>query len=220
MKRRSILLVAAVMVLSLTACGTTNTDTKVDSMDSQTQVTDIQQDEAQSAAEEASQVEADSQSETDSQPKTDSEDEKIYDAYINGIGFDIGSTVGVAVLCQTDLDVESLCPCVVVKKEGESDAEKISSGLSGIDWDYETPYIYSEKDNMVDGEGYHSIWVSMGSYGEEFDFTEPKVILNFVVTVNEPGNYTISVESGNGEPTREEEFAQFKDAYSIQLAVE
>ncbi len=215
MKKIFYLLMALCLVLGLTACGSSD-DSKETTPNSQSQdSTD------------------DSSKETSSEKETTTEtpttvDTKVYDVYVNGVGYDIGTTLEFKVtLTADDTEFSSCCPSFNVYMEGIDDPDTIEAA---IDMDFSDDYMNPLLINNVASPEYDAEYYSYWGYydllalwespdAEKLDITEGLHIYSPRVTFNTAGNYTVTVTSGNGEPSMTDWFAKYDNCFSIEISV-
>lgn len=206
MKKFICVLTVLCLIFSLTACGGNNTEN--------------------GSTEGGAGTEKDttSQGDTNTEADNSSEPEKVYDVYVNGVGYDKGVTLAFEVtLTAPDTEFASCCPSFNIYKEGVTDAEQIRASFSYGE-EYINPLLICNTSSPQHNEDHYSDWGYYDVYarfidpnGELLDCTNGLHIYTQELTFKEAGNYTITVTSGNGEPDMTEWFAKYDDCFSIKI---
>lgn len=229
MRKRLVALCLTVGVcLMSTACG--GDDSKSKETTSSVVTTDGSEETSSEVAETTKKAEADSSEETEGtteeitteEPTT--EPEKIYDVYVNGKGYDKGTTLNVKVFLKAnDKEFTSCCPSFNIAYEGNTNPEDIAGFIEYVEKSSNELLVCNQGDVDYDNE-YFSFW---GYYdllarwnnpdAPPLDITNGIEVFTAVITFNEPGKYNISVTSGNGGEGLEELFAKYDNCFSIEI---
>lgn len=203
------------MTIGMTACGSTDSNTEV-----------------------SSQPSTETDSEVSSQPSTEAdttvesevsqEPEKVYDVYVNGVGYDKGVTLEFEItLTAPDTEFASCCPSFNIFMEGVTDAEQIEQT---VDFSSNDSSINPLLINNVASPDYDNEYYSYWGYfdllalwdapdGDPLDITNGLVIYAPRITFNEAGNYTVSVTSGNGAEEMKETFAKYDNCFTFTTKI-
>lgn len=229
MRKRLVALCLTVGVcLMSTACG--GDDSKSKETTSSVVTTDGSEETSSEVAETTKKAEADSSEETEAtteeitteEPTT--EPEKIYDVYVNGKGYDKGTTLNVKVFLKAnDKEFTSCCPSFNIAYEGNTNPEDIAGFIEYVEKSSNELLVCNQGDEDYDNE-YFSFW---GYYdllarwnnpdAPPLDITNGIEVFTAVITFNEPGKYNLSVTSGNGGEGLEELFAKYDNCFSIEI---
>lgn len=155
---------------------------------------------------------------------TSSEPEKVYDVYVNGVGYDVGVTLEFEItLTAPDTEFAWCCTSLNIYKEGVTDPEAIDASIEFKDEPMNELLISNTGDYEYNDECY-SYWayfdvleMFVDPNGKPLDCTNGLYISSPQITFNEAGNYTITVTSGNGAPEMAEAFAKYDDCFSIKV---
>ncbi len=214
--------------LMSTACG--GDDSKSKETTSSVVTTAGSEETSSEVAETTKKAEADSSEETEAtteeitteEPTT--EPEKIYDVYVNGKGYDKGTTLNVKVFLKAnDKEFTSCCPSFNIAYEGNTNPEDIAGFIEYVEKSSNELLVCNQGDADYDNE-YFSFW---GYYdllarwnnpdAPPLDITNGIEVFTAEITFNEPGKYNISVTSGNGGEGLEELFAKYDNCFSIEI---
>lgn len=234
MRKRLVALCLTVGVcLMSTACG--GDDSKSKETTSSVVTTDGSEETSSEVAETTKKAEADSSEETEAtteeitteEPTTEeptTEPEKIYDVYVNGKGYDKGTTLNVKVFLKAnDKEFTSCCPSFNIAYEGNTNPEDIAGFIEYVEKSSNELLVCNQGDEDYDNE-YFSFW---GYYdllarwnnpdAPPLDITNGIEVFTAVITFNEPGKYNLSVTSGNGGEGLEELFAKYDNCFSVEI---
>lgn len=214
--------------LMSTACG--GDDSKSKETTSSVVITEASEETSSEVAETTKKAEADSSEETEAtteeitteEPTT--EPEKIYDVYVNGKGYDKGTTLNVKVFLKAnDKEFTSCCPSFNIAYEGNTNPEDIAGFIEYVEKSSNELLVCNQGDEDYDNE-YFSFW---GYYdllarwnnpdAPPLDITNGIEVFTAVITFNEPGKYNLSVTSGNGGEGLEELFAKYDNCFSVEI---
>ncbi|MBQ2982403.1 MAG: hypothetical protein IJD58_09845 [Lachnospiraceae bacterium] len=215
--------------LMSTACG--GDDSKSKETTSSVVTTEATEETSSEVAETTTKkAEADSSEETEAtteeitteEPTT--EPEKIYDVYVNGKGYDKGTTLNVKVFLKAnDKEFTSCCPSFNIAYEGNTNPEDIAGFIEYVEKSSNELLVCNQGDGNYDNE-YFSFW---GYYdllarwnnpdAPPLDITNGIEVFTAVITFNEPGKYNLSVTSGNGGEGLEELFSKYDNCFSIEI---
>lgn len=229
MRKRLVALCLTVGVcLMSTACG--GDDSKSKETTSSVVTTAGSEETSSEVAETTKKAEADSSEETEAtteeitteEPTT--EPEKIYDVYVNGKGYDKGTTLNVKVFLKAnDKEFTSCCPSFNIAYEGNTNPEDIAGFIEYVEKSSNELLVCNQGDEDYDNE-YFSFW---GYYdllarwnnpdAPPLDITNGIEVFTAVITFNEPGKYNLSVTSGNGGEGLEELFAKYDNCFSVEI---
>ena len=166
-------------------------------------------------------------SETSSENETSSEPEKVYDLYVNGVGYDVGVTLEFEVtLTAPDTEFAWCCPSLNIYKEGVTDPAAIQASIEFKD-EPMNELLISNKGDYEYKDTYYSYWSYIDvmemfvdpTNGKPLDCTNGLYLYSPQITFKEAGNYTITVTSGNGYSEMAEEFAKYDNCFSIKVKV-
>lgn len=152
------------------------------------------------------------------------EEQKQYDVYVNGKGFDKGATVNFKLsLKANDTQFVRCCPSVNIACEGVSNPEDICNSVEYDETDT-NPLLISNNGSDDFNQEYYSFW---GYYellarwnapdAPPLDITDGIYVYTARITFNEPGNYTVNVTSGNGYEEMAEEFAKYDNCFTLEI---
>lgn len=229
MRKRLVALCLTVGVcLMSTACG--GDDSKSKETTSSVVTTAGSEETSSEVAETTKKAEADSSEETEAtteeitteEPTT--EPEKIYDVYVNGKGYDKGTTLNVKVFLKAnDKEFTSCCPSFNIAYEGNTNPQDIAGFIEYVEKSSNELLVCNQGDEDYDNE-YFSFW---GYYdllarwnnpdAPPLDITNGIEVFTAVITFNEPGKYNLSVTSGNGGEGLEELFAKYDNCFSVEI---
>ena len=152
------------------------------------------------------------------------EDAKVYDVYVNGKGYDKGTTLKFKIyLKANDTEFTICCPSFNIAYEGNTNPEEIVKYI-----DYETvecnPLLFCNtgfdeynKDYFYYWEYYEVLDMWNNPAGKPLDITDGIYVHTISVTFKESGKYNISVTSGNGDKEMADEFAKYKDGFTFEI---
>lgn len=158
---------------------------------------------------------------TTEEPTTEA---KVYDVYVNGKGYDKGTTLRFKVsLKANDTEFRMCCPSFNVAYEGSTSGEEIYEFIE-IDTDDCNPLLVSNQGDVSGENEYLSYWeyydvldLWNNPDGSPLDITDGIYVYTVYVKFNEPGKYNISVTSGNGYEEMAEEFAKYDNCFTYEI---
>lgn len=158
---------------------------------------------------------------TTEEPTTEA---KVYDVYVNGKGYDKGTTLKFKVsLKANDTEFRMCCPSFNVAYEGSTSGEEIYEFIE-IDTDDCNPLLVSNQGDVSGENEYLSYWeyydvldLWNNPDGSPLDITDGIYVYTVYVKFNEPGKYNISVTSGNGYEEMAEEFAKYDNCFTYEI---
>ncbi len=126
---------------------------------------------------------------------------KTYDAYINGVGYNIGSEITIDVILKTSDKNVAVCPCLLFYKKTDDILKKydIASGLEDIFG--EEPTLSSTSGEALeseDGDECYGVWrwFQTDFADTDIDFSNGQVLIRLKYTVNIKGNFELRVRDG------------------------
>ena len=163
-------------------------------------------------------------SEIESTEEPTTKDNKVYEVYVNGKGYDVGDTVKFSVsLKANDTEFTSCCPSFNIAYEGNTNPEEIA-GFIEFDTIEDSPLLVCNTGFDEYDKEYYYYWAFFDLLARwnnpdapPLDITEGVYVYTAVVTFNEPGNYNVSVTSGNGNEDMVEEFAKYDNCFTVEI---
>lgn len=225
MRKRLVALCLTIGVcLMSTACGGDESKSKETTS---SVVTTNASEETSSQVAETTTKKAEADSSVETEPTTEeptTEPEKIYDVYVNGKGYDKGSTLKIKVFLKAN-DKEFLicCPSFNIAYEGNTNPEEIAGFIEYETQDSNELLICNSGDANYDKDclsfwGYYELLARWNNPDAPLlDITDGIEVFTAIVTFNEPGKYNVSVTSGNGGEGLEEEFAKYDNCFSVEI---
>lgn len=208
------------LILGLSACGSSDTEKETVSDTTGKQDTTVTSPETTTKSENTTQPETTTELETTTEP------EKVYDVYVNGVGYDKGVTLEFKItLTAPDKEFTSCCPSINVFMEGVTGYDQIAAAAE-IDPNYDSinPILINNVADMNYGLDYPSFWGYFDLLAKwESPNAEPLDITNGVylysprITFKEAGNYTVTVTSGNGDADLKDEFAKYDNCFTFTV---
>lgn len=175
-------------------------------------------------AEVESSEETEKQTEEPTTEEPTTEPEKIYDVYVNGKGYDKGSTLKFKVFLKAnDTEFEICCPSFNIAYEGNTNPDDIAGFIQYETEDSNELLVCNSGDEDFDNEyfsfwGYYQLLARWNNPDAPFlDITGGIEVFTATITFNEPGKYNISVTSGNGGEGLEEEFAKYDNCFTVEI---
>lgn len=158
---------------------------------------------------------------TTEEPTTEA---KVYDVYVNGKGYDKGTTLKFKVsLKANDTEFSICCPSFNVAYEGSTSGEEIYEFIE-IDTDDCNPLLVSNQGDVNGENEYLSYWeyytvLDMWDNpdGKPLDITDGIYVYTVSVKFNEAGKYNISVTSGNGYEDMADDFAKYDNCFTYEI---
>ena len=234
-KKLMSLFIVLCMTMGLTACGSTDTNSEVASQPStETESEVASQPSTETESEVTPQPSTETESEVAPQPSTEteseiaSEPEKVYDVYVNGVGYDKGVKLEFEVtLTAPDTEFLSCCPSFNVFMEGVTDPVVIANNIEfDSNDDSINPILmnnvaYDEYDlEYYNYWGYYDLLAAWNNPdAEPYDITNGIMICAPQITFKEPGNYTFTVTSGNDSEELRETFAKYDNCFTFTTKV-
>ena len=150
---------------------------------------------------------------------------KIYDVYVNGKGYDKGTSLKFKVFLKAnDKEFTSCCPSFNIAYEGNTNPEEIYGFIEiNEEVDINPLLICNTGFDEYDKE-YYTFWAYydlLARWNEPdappLDITDGIHVFTTEIKFLEAGKYTISVTSGNGNEDMVEEFAKYDNCFSIEV---
>ena len=208
------------LILGLSACGNSDTEKETSSNPTNKQNATATPSENTDKSENATEPETDADSENATEP------EKVYDVYVNGVGYDQGVTLEFKItLTAPDKEFTGCCPSINVFMEGVTGYDRISAAAV-IDPNYDSinPILINNVADMNYGLDYPSFWGYFDLLAKwESPNADPLDITNGVylysprITFKETGNYTVTVTSGNGDVDLQDEFSKYDNCFTFTV---
>ena len=146
---------------------------------------------------------------------------KTYDAYINGVGFNLGKKVTIEVILKTSDKKVDVCPCLLFYKKTNNGFEKYDMVSGLVDYFGEEPTLSStvgEALEIKDGNSYISYgmwrWFQTDFANKDIDFSNGKVLLKLKYTVNQKGNFVLKIKDGKNSSVNNNKYT---DSLSIKI---
>lgn len=231
MRKRLVALCLTVGVcLMSTACG--GDDSKSKETTSVVVTTNASEEASSEVAEQTTKKsEVESKEETTEKPTEEvtteeptTEPEIIYDVYVNGKGYDKGTTLKIKVFLKAnDKEFLMCCPSFNIAYEGNTNPEDIEGFIEFDTQDSNELLVCNQGDTDYDNEylsfwGYYELLARWNNPDAPLlDITDGIEVFTAIVTFNEPGKYNVSVTSGNGGEGLEEEFAKYDNCFTIEI---
>ena len=221
MKKRILgLCVAVGMSIMMTACG--SDDAKSDDKETTVKATEVTTTANNETDKETTSQKVEESTEKPIEKPT--EDTKVYDVYVNGKGYDKGTTLQFKVSLKAD-DKEFVicCPSFNIAYEGNTDPEAIA-GFIEYDITDNNPLLFSnmgsddyDKEYFYFWEYYEVLARWNNPDAPPLDITDGIYVYTATITFNESGKYNISVTSGNGYEEMADDFAKYDNCFTVEV---
>ena len=218
------------MSIIVTACG--SSDSKTGDKETTVKVTEAtttaneeanKETTSQKVEEESTEKPTEKPTEEPTEEQT-TEDTKVYDVYVNGKGYDKGTTLQFKVsLKANDKEFVICCPSFNIAYEGSTDPEAIY-GFIEYDITDNNPLLFSNMGSDDYDKEYYYFWEYYEVLARwnnpdapPLDITDGIYVYTATITFNEPGKYNISVTSGNGYEEMAEDFAKYDNCFTVEV---